>query len=103
ESLESNFINYASHVRRIYADLEFVVIDELHSFLSSVRGVHLRSLLSRLSAATGRRPRLVGLSATLGDPVGARILLGRQAPESVTILDVKGDKEIKFGIKGYLS
>jgi len=70
ESLESNFVNYGNQVRRIYAELDFIVIDELHSFLSNVRGVHLCSLLARLSTATGRKPRMVGLSATLGDPQG---------------------------------
>jgi ATP-dependent Lhr-like helicase len=102
ESLESNFINYGVHLRRIYADLDFVVIDELHSFLSSVRGVHLRSLLARLSAATGRKPRVVGLSATLGDPLGARAFIAPDAPESVGIINGQGGQAIKFGIKAYL-
>ena len=102
ESLESNFINYGVHLRRIYADLEFIVIDELHSFLSSVRGIHLRSLLARLSAATGRQPRVIGLSATLGDPHGARSFIAPDAPDSVTIITGQGDSPIKFGIKAYL-
>lgn len=102
ESLESNFINYGVHLRRIYAELDFVVIDELHSFLSSVRGVHLRSLLARLSAATGRKPRIVGLSATLGDPRGARAFIAPDAPETVGIIHGTGDQAVKFGIKAYL-
>ena len=53
ESLESNFINFGAQVPRVYRHLSFVVIDELHSFLSNVRGVHLQSLLSRLSTASG--------------------------------------------------
>ncbi|MEZ0256990.1 MAG: DEAD/DEAH box helicase [Chthoniobacter sp.] len=102
ESLESNFINYGIHLRRIYAELEFVVIDELHSFLSNVRGVHLRSLLARLSAKTGRKPRVVGLSATLGDPTGARAFLAPDAPETVRIITGTGDQALKFGIKAFL-
>ena len=102
ESLESNFINYGVHLRRIYAELDFVVIDELHSFLSNVRGVHLRSLLARLSAATGRKPRIVGLSATLGDPTGARTFIAPDAPETVSIIHGTGDQAVKFGIKAYL-
>lgn len=102
ESLESNFINFGVHLRRIYAELDFVVIDELHSFLSSVRGVHLRSLLARLSAATGRTPRVIGLSATLGDPQGARSFIAPDAPESVSIINGSGEQAVKFGIKAYL-
>ncbi len=102
ESLESNFINYGVHLRRIYSELDFVVIDELHSFLSSVRGVHLRSLLARLSATTGRKPRILGLSATLGDPKGARSFLEAGAPNTVGIITGTGEQAVKFGIKAYL-
>jgi ATP-dependent Lhr-like helicase len=34
ESLESNFINFGAQVPRVYRHLCFVVVDELHSFLS---------------------------------------------------------------------
>ena len=102
ESLESNFINYGVHLRRIYAELDFIVIDELHSFLSNVRGVHLRSLLARLSSATGRKPRIVGLSATLGYPQGARAFLAPDLPDTVRIIEGKGEQAVKFGIKAYL-
>lgn len=103
ESLESNFINYGNQIRRIYADLDFIVIDEVHSFLSDVRGIHLRSLLARLCAATGRKPRLIGLSATLGDPKRARAFLAPDCPDTVSIIQGKGDQAVKFGIKAYLS
>ena len=54
-------------MRRMFEGLSFVVVDELHAFLSSERGVHLSSLLKRLQVHLGRRPRHVGLSATIGD------------------------------------
>lgn len=69
ESLESLFVNRSAALHRILGGLRFVVIDELHAFLATERGTHLRSLLFRLTrfnAAGG--PRLIGLSATLGDP-----------------------------------
>jgi ATP-dependent Lhr-like helicase len=104
ESLESNFINFGAQVPRVYRHLSFVVIDELHSFLSNVRGVHLQSLLSRLSAAAGCSPRLVGLSATLADPQGARAFLAPDAVESVQVIeDPSTKREIKFGIKSFLA
>ncbi|MBI2927467.1 MAG: DEAD/DEAH box helicase [Verrucomicrobia bacterium] len=103
ESLESNFINFGVQVPRVYRHLSFVVIDELHSFLSNVRGVHLQSLLSRLSAATGCSPRLVGLSATLADPQAARAFLAPDAADSVQVIeDTSAKREIKFGIKAFL-
>lgn len=104
ESLESNFINFGAQVPRVYRHLSFVVIDELHSFLSNVRGVHLQSLLSRLSTAAGCSPRLVGLSATLADPQAARAFLAPDAVESVQVIeDTAARREIKFGIKSFLT
>ncbi|MEI7773730.1 MAG: DEAD/DEAH box helicase [Verrucomicrobiota bacterium] len=102
ESLESNFINYGLHVPRIYAELDFIVIDEMHSFLSNVRGVHLRSLLARLSAATGRKPRIIGLSATIGDPMGARTFIAPNAPETVSIIEGQNDRREEVNINAYL-
>ena len=101
ESLESNFINYGNQVPRLYRGLEFVVIDELHSFLGNVRGVHLLSLLSRLRAATGRQPRMIGLSATLGDPEMGKCFLAPDAPTTVThIQDAATGRAIRFALKG---
>ncbi len=103
ESLESNFINFGNQVARIYKNIEFVVIDELHSFLASVRGIHLLSLLARLSAATARRPRLVGLSATLGDLTSACRFLEPDDPSTVRIInDASATREVRFGMKAYL-
>lgn len=103
ESLESNFINYGVHVRRLYAALEFVVIDELHSFLPNVRGIHLRSLLARLTHTIGHAQRVVGLSATLGDPLAARGFIAPDAPDSVEVLtDTGGQREVKLVVKAFV-
>ncbi|MEW6306606.1 MAG: DEAD/DEAH box helicase [Verrucomicrobiota bacterium] len=103
ESLESNFINYGSQIQRLYRDLEFVVIDEVHSFLGNVRGVHLLSLLSRLRAGTGRRPRMIGLSATLGDPEMGKQFLAPDAPGSVTLVqDTGSGRSVRIALKAVL-
>lgn len=67
ESLESLFINRSTHIKRLFAGLQYVVIDEIHALVGSERGRHLRSLLFRLERRTGTNFRVVGLSATLGD------------------------------------
>lgn len=103
ESLESNFINYGLHVPRLYRDLEFVVLDELHSFLVGVRGIHLLSLLSRLRTATKTKPRLIGLSATLSTPeVAARFLESIGAVETRHIQDSASGREVRFALKAVL-
>lgn len=103
ESLESNFINYGTQLQRLYSHLEFVVIDELHSFLNNERGIHLLSLLSRLNQSAGTNPRIIGLSATLGDPSLARKFLCPTKSESVTLIsDPNSQRDTKFGIRAYL-
>jgi ATP-dependent helicase Lhr and Lhr-like helicase len=104
ESLESQFINHDRHLCRMYAHLSFVVIDELHAFLDNVRGVHLRSLLARLGIAAGVTPRRIGLSATIGDFAPACAFLCPEQPDSVHVIEDKGDrKELRVGIKAYVN
>ena len=103
ESLESNFINYGNQIPRLYRDLEFVVIDELHSFLGNVRGVHLLSLLSRLRTATSRNPRMIGLSATLGDPEMGKQFLSPDSAHTVVHLSDAGTRhDVRFVLKAVL-
>ncbi|WP_330746381.1 DEAD/DEAH box helicase [Chryseobacterium sp. CP-77] len=67
ESLEAMFVNKPYNIRHLFSALEYVVIDEIHSFLGSDRGTHLQSLLSRLQRINGKKFSVVGLSATVSD------------------------------------
>ncbi len=67
ESLEAMFIRRPTQMPALFKRLGFVVIDELHAFLGSVRGAQLLSQLFRLRARAGCDPVRIGLSATLGD------------------------------------
>ena len=71
ESIESLFVNHAHRLPEVFAALEFIVIDELHSFIGTERGAHLRSLMHRLGAKSRLPVRRAGLSATLGPDLGA--------------------------------
>lgn len=102
ESLESAFINYGSQIQRIFARLDYVVIDELHSFVADVRGVHLRSLLARLAQAIGSSPRILGLSATLSDFDTTRRFLDNDQPDRVTIIEDKdASRSLRIGLRAY--
>jgi len=67
ESLESLLINRRTALTSVFAELRFVVIDEVHAFMGSDRGRQVLCQLQRLSEYVKRQPRRVGLSATLGD------------------------------------
>ncbi|MGA9404343.1 MAG: DEAD/DEAH box helicase, partial [Methanoregula sp.] len=48
--------------------LRYVIVDELHAFVESERGVHLRILLDRLDRIAAAPVQRIGLSATVGNP-----------------------------------
>lgn len=101
ESLEALFVRRPESLIRMFSRLSFVVIDELHSFLSTERGVQLASLLKRLDRCLGRSPRRIGLSATIGDLNLAATWLRPSNPSSVKIIDVTGDQsDLKLQIRG---
>ncbi len=78
ESLEALLLHKHSAVPRLFSDLRFVVIDEVHSLLRADRGGQTISLIERLGRMAGVNPRRIGLSATIGDPeaVGAFLSAG---------------------------
>lgn len=68
ESLEALLMHRHMAVPRLFHDLRFVVIDEVHSLLRGDRGGQTLCLVERLSRMTDVNPRRIGLSATIGDP-----------------------------------
>lgn len=65
ESVEALFSRRPAQAKQLFSGVECVIIDELHSFLDTPRGVHLQSLLHRISEQKAKKPRFIGLSATL--------------------------------------
>lgn len=68
ESLEAMLINRSNDVVRLFGDLRYIVIDEIHTLTGSDRGNQIICQLSRIGHLIGRTPRRIGLSATIGDP-----------------------------------
>lgn len=68
ESLEALLMHKHNAVARVFCDLRYVVIDEVHSLLRGDRGGQTLCLIERLSRMAGVNPRRIGLSATIGDP-----------------------------------
>jgi ATP-dependent helicase Lhr and Lhr-like helicase len=102
ESIESLFINHPNDLQRLFGSLSFIVIDEMHSFIGSERGAHLKSLLSRVLHRGPKGVRLIGLSATFGDPELAKKWLIPRNPESIKIIsDPSEQKEVHYLVRGY--
>lgn len=71
ESLESLLVNRAADIKRLFSDLRFVIIDEIHTLISNDRGNQIICQLCRIADIIGYHPRRIGLSATIGDSEGA--------------------------------
>ena len=77
ESLEAMLINRSNDIPRLFGDLRFIIIDEIHTLTGTDRGNQIICQLSRIGRLIGHHPRRIGLSATIGDPtVAAEWLCG---------------------------
>jgi len=104
ESLEALFVNRGPLAPRLFAGLRYIVVDELHSFLATQRGVQLQSLMNRLELAIRHSPPRIGLSATLGDMAQAAVFLRPTDPEQVSVIESKSDgRELMLQLRGYVA
>lgn len=103
ESLEALLVRRGREIPFMFSALEAVVIDELHAFIGTERGMQLQSILNRIEMECGRdRIDRIGLSATLGDMGLAAEALRPSAGQQATL--VHGDDEgngLKLQIRGY--
>jgi ATP-dependent Lhr-like helicase len=61
---ESLYLMLTSEVRSTLANVDTVIIDEIHAMATTKRGAHLVLSLERLEQVTNRPPQRIGLSAT---------------------------------------
>lgn len=104
ESLESFLINRERFVMGALSSLQYVVIDELHSFIGTERGKQLQSLLSRIEHITRRRVPRIAMSATFSDYDAVKYYL-RNDGAIPCIIPPQGESnhEIKILVKEYVS
>ena len=103
ESLEAMFVTRGLGLAATFGALRYVVVDELHAFIGSERGMQLQSLMQRVDRACGRSVPRVGLSATLGDMRLATQFLRPKAAQNVQIIESgNAGQELKILIKGYV-
>ncbi|MCL1803976.1 MAG: DEAD/DEAH box helicase [Eubacteriaceae bacterium] len=104
ESLESLITNKRGASIRMFSDLRYVIIDEVHHFMRDARGVQLLCVLDRLQRLAGVSPRRIGLSATLGDVSLAETWLntGTNRKCASPITD-EGKKKIRLHIERFVN
>lgn len=103
ESLESLFVNRGHEIAHIFSRLSYVVVDELHSFIETERGMQLQSLMHRLDLVLKRTPPRIGLSATIGDLSLAAEFLRPGHGSQVRLIEAEsGGRELRLLISGFL-
>ena len=92
ESLEGMVMHRHSDLVRLFGDLRFIVVDEVHSLIKGDRGGQTVCLMERLARIAGCHPRRVGLSATIGDPEKAGMFLAAGTGKGTVIPKVEEPK-----------
>ncbi len=102
ESLESLLINKYEDLIRLFGDVRFVVIDEIHAFMGTERGCQILCQLERLANLTKNQHRRIGLSATLGDYSLAENWLSSGTDKSVITPKIEaGKRQIKLALEHF--
>jgi len=68
ESLEVMLVSSRVPAGRLFADLRFLIVDEVHALAGTDRGAHLLSVIERVLRYTENDVQRIGLSATVGNP-----------------------------------
>jgi ATP-dependent Lhr-like helicase len=92
ESLEAMLMNRSGEAKQLFPDLRFIIIDELHSFMGSDRGLQLLCLLSRLQNIIKFEPRRIALSATLNDYSSAMQYLSNGTQKTTRMAGIHNHK-----------
>lgn len=99
ESLQGIVCSGPDLLRDMFPELRFVIIDEVHSFMASERGLQLLCELETIERVSGCHPRRIGLSATLSDTVSAEEWLAAGTGRQTKVARQSDDSDYRFGIK----
>jgi ATP-dependent Lhr-like helicase len=103
ESLESLLINKREACIRLFPDLRFVIVDEVHYFMDSPRGIQLLCQLECIVKLCGCNPRRIGLSATLTDYTMAEIWLNTGSDRKCTTPEVNtGKRKLNLSMQRFV-
>lgn len=92
ESLEALLMRHPGDAHRLFSDLRFIVIDEIHALMGADRGLQVLCLISRLEKMTGCNPRRIGLSATLNDYQPAMNFLASGSKRGAVAVGIQSHK-----------
>jgi DEAD/DEAH box helicase domain protein len=102
ESLEALFVTKSDRVRKLFYNVENIIVDEIHSFIGSNRGIQLKSLLERMNLyIKNNNPRMLGMSATVSEENYLDLKEIFQNKRVTKIIRDKGENELKIDCNFY--
>ncbi len=102
ESLESMLMNRSNDIVRLFHDLRYIIIDEIHTLTGTDRGNQIICQLSRLQRLICNSPRRIGLSATVGDVKVAANWLGTGSGRDTEMPELPAEKlRWKLGLEHF--
>ncbi len=100
ESLEAMLMRNPGNIIKLFSDLRYIVIDEVHYFMNDDRGLQLLCILERIQRLIKSNPRRIGLSATLGSYEIAKKWLSSGTGRKTILPNVGEEKRrIRLGMK----
>lgn len=107
---ESLFIMLTSpSSRNLFTEVEYLIVDEIHSICANKRGVHLALSLERLERIAGKPLKRIGLTATVNPLEEAAKYLAGRLPETagapggnareISILDCSKRKALELSVR----
>jgi len=104
ESLESLITSKRGACINMFADLRYIIIDEVHYFMRDPRGVQLLCVLERMQQLTNIMPRRIGLSATLGDLELAKTWLNTGTTRNcLAPITTDGKKRLRLHVERFVN
>ena len=103
ESLEVILLNRNDEdKKKIFRNVRYIIVDEIHYFIESERGIQLNSILNRISEYFDYEPVKIGLSATVGNPNEVAKWLDYENPAEIVKIDENPNFEYKVFSPGKL-
>lgn len=102
ESLESMLVRRSNDIPRIFGNLRYILVDEIHTLMGSDRGSQILCQLDRIARLIGRHPRRLALSATVGNCDGAAAWFGKGSERDTKVIRLPaGEINWKLGLEHF--
>ncbi len=89
ESLEGMLLHRCNDIPRIFRNLKFIIIDEVHALFGSDRGAQILCQIQRIAKLIAYEPRRIALSATIGNAEAASKWLSGGSLRKTEVIEIK--------------